>query len=237
MALKHIHQEDHRDAIIYSDSLSSLQALSSYNHHVHPVLNDIQHELTSLHEQEFYIRFCWIPGHVGIPGNTAADDAAGKHSDEIDQSCPIPCSDIRSLIQGKVHQQWQQDWSALATKMESENKSLKLHDIKPILSNWQSSYRTNRREEVVLSRLRIGHTHLTHGHLLRRELPPECTADHQALTVKHILLDCTLYARERAKHLNSPGNNLLTLSSILDDNTDLEGLFLFLRETGLIPKL
>ena len=45
-----------------------------------------------------------------------------------------------------------------------------------------------RREESVLTRIRIGHTHLTHCFLLRGEDPPQCIACDCHLTVKHIYL-------------------------------------------------
>ena len=38
----------------------------------------------------------------------------------------------------------------------------KLHSIKPSLCEWQPNYRIDRKEEVTLARLRIGHTFITH---------------------------------------------------------------------------
>ena len=43
----------------------------------------------------------------------------------------------------------------------------KLHSIKPILSEWRPAYRMDRKEEVVLTRLRIGHSYATHSFLLK----------------------------------------------------------------------
>ena len=39
---------------------------------------------------------------------------------------------------------------------------------------WQSSYRWCRKDEVVLCRARIGHTHLIHSYILKKDLPPQC---------------------------------------------------------------
>ena len=39
----------------------------------------------------------------------------------------------------------------------------KLYSVKPVLGDWQSSYRWCRKDEVVLCHARIGHTHLTHS--------------------------------------------------------------------------
>ena len=48
----------------------------------------------------------------------------------------------------------------------------KLHSIKPYLSAWKNHH--HRKESVMLTRLRIGHTRLTHQHLLKGEDEPKC---------------------------------------------------------------
>ena len=72
----------------------------------------------------------------------------------------------------------------------------KLHSVKPVLGDWQSSYRRCRKDEVVLCRARIGHTHLTHSYILRKDLPPQCEYCQCILTVRHILVECNHFARE-----------------------------------------
>ena len=49
----------------------------------------------------------------------------------------------------------------------------------------------NRKEEVTLSRLRIGHTWITHSYLLEGKQQPMCYACQTKYTVKHILIECT----------------------------------------------
>ena len=56
-----------------------------------------------------------------------------------------------------------------------------------------SAYRSVRRDEVVLSRLRLGHSYLTHSYLLKGEPPPECVTCNCRLTISHILVDCIEY--------------------------------------------
>nr|CAI5817176.1 unnamed protein product [Callosobruchus analis] len=50
-----------------------------------------------------------------------------------------------------------------------------------------------RQEQVVLTRLRIGHTFLTHSHLLLRNPPESCRSCDVLLTWKHIFLECPLH--------------------------------------------
>ncbi|XP_075234116.1 uncharacterized protein LOC142331949 [Lycorma delicatula] len=47
--------------------------------------------------------------------------------------------------------------------------------------------RKSRREEVVLCRLRLGHTRITHEYLMSGEAPPLCTRCNCRMTVHHIL--------------------------------------------------
>lgn len=56
----------------------------------------------------------------------------------------------------------------------------------------EDGYRRIKREEVVLARLHIGHTHLTHLFLLKNEEPShyvQHTKNH--ITIKQILIGCT----------------------------------------------
>ncbi|GBM44896.1 Caspase-7 [Araneus ventricosus] len=78
--------------------------------------------------------------------------------------------------------------------METNNK---LHVIKPVLSHWVM--KLDRRCDVVLTRLRIGHTRLTHKYLLFEESPPTCSHCGDILTVKHILTDCVAVNRRRLR--------------------------------------
>ena len=73
----------------------------------------------------------------------------------------------------------------------------KLHSVKPVLGDWQSSYRRCRKDEVVLCRARIGHTHLTHSYILRKDPPPLCERCQCILTVRHILVECNHFAQVR----------------------------------------
>ena len=55
--------------------------------------------------------------------------------------------------------QWVNKWSG---------STAALRYIKPKPEKWQKSKET-RREEVIMNRLRLGHTRLTHGHLFGGE--------------------------------------------------------------------
>ena len=67
--------------MIFSDSLSALQALGKLKTD-HPLLIQIQELLHKININQKEIVFMWVPGHVGIQGNEAADRAAKKALDK-----------------------------------------------------------------------------------------------------------------------------------------------------------
>ena len=80
----------------------------------------------------------------------------------------------------------------------------KLHEIKPVLGK-NTIYRSLRREEVVLTRLRIGHTRLTNSCLLKREDQPFCIGCNEPFTVKHFLVDCIDFSHVRRQFFQTNG--------------------------------
>ena len=90
---------------------------------------------------------------------------------------------------------------------------------------------TNRKYGVIINRLRIGHTRLTHSFRMEsRPHPPlcdQCEGDHE-LTVKHILIECNFLKIIHRRHYDVTDLNQLfkTVSSkrILDFVKDI-GLY------------
>ena len=98
-------------------------------------------------------------------------------------------TDFKHLISQYIFSTWQDDWNGAVAN--------KLHFVKPVLRDWQSSYRRCRKDEVVLCRARIGHTYMTHSYILKKDPPPQCEHCHSILTVRHILAECNHLAQTR----------------------------------------
>ena len=67
--------------VVFSDSLSALQALGKLKTD-HPLVIQLQELLHKMNADEREIDFMWVPGHVGIRGNEAADRAAKEALDK-----------------------------------------------------------------------------------------------------------------------------------------------------------
>ena len=182
-ALEQIKDSNASKYIAFTDSLSCLQAL----HHMkleHPLIGMVIRKCVFLNIAKKDIVFCWVPSHTGIKGNEKADSAAKSALDLPCAKVGVPYTDFNHLISQYIFSTWQDDWNGAVMN--------KLHFDKPVLGDWQSSYRRCRKDEVVLCRARIGHTYLTHSYILRKDPPPLCI-----LTVRHILVECNNFARER----------------------------------------
>ena len=173
--------------LLLSDSLSCLQSLQNWDMS-HPLISEILCRVHELKERGFQLIFIWVPSHVGLAGNSAADAAAKAALNLPVTNLTIPYSDYKSMIRTYTLNQWQQSWS-----LQIQNK---LHAVEPTVNKY-NSYRLPRRDEIIIHRLRIGHIHLTHGHLLKRESPPQCGSCQVELTVEHILVHCTKFKRIR----------------------------------------
>ncbi|GFV21133.1 uncharacterized protein TNCV_4267661 [Trichonephila clavipes] len=150
-----------RKYCIYTDSISILEALENYDDRCHPVVCKILDITSGLYSKGLDIVFCWLPSHVGIIGNEQADSAAKSATTHLPLA--VPLSDMKRVIMHHIFKIWQESWS-----QQLDNKLL---SVKPVIGAW--SVMPMRRNDVKLTRLRIGHTRLTHRHLLFGERAPE----------------------------------------------------------------
>ena len=74
LALECIEHSNRKRFLIFSDSMSCLQALDHLKID-HPIIEEIISKLTSLKASGFDIHLCWLPGHVGIRGYEHANRA------------------------------------------------------------------------------------------------------------------------------------------------------------------
>ncbi|GBN10951.1 hypothetical protein AVEN_267243-1, partial [Araneus ventricosus] len=149
-ALQKISLSTRRQFCIYTDSMSSLEALCHPHFQMHPVAMEILGLLQTLQHRGFCILFCWIPSHVGIAGNEQADHSAKTAASLLHRE--IPYCDVKKSVTRRIFSLWQETWD-----LQVRNK---LHYIKPFIGLWPVL--PTRGADVKLTRLRIGHTRVTH---------------------------------------------------------------------------
>lgn len=219
----------HDNFVIFSDSMSALQAIASCRMDSSEILGLI---INKLHSSCKSFSLIWVPGHCRIFGNEQADVLA-KSAVELEGPWDVPRDLQSSLSFGKksINLLWQSQWTDLT-----------IQTVKPILGVWPSANRRSRREEVILARLRMNCTFITHMKpYIDRVFPPQCDTCGGILSINHILLFCGRFVEERSPLLMycRMNNVPITLDSILGDGDVgvVDKLMAYLKETNLFREL
>ena len=105
-ALNHIEQDAYWRYVIYTDSLSAMQALEGETTG-NPLIVRLLEKLSRLCKRADIV-FCWLPSHVGISGNEEADKAAKDALSLEVLPFKVPFSDLKPLINNSIKNMWQQ---------------------------------------------------------------------------------------------------------------------------------
>ena len=209
----------HHDVIVYSDSMSCLQAIEGEDTE-DPFLCHIMNLLWLLNGKGTHIRFCWIPSHCGIDGNERVNQLAKEtlHHD-IDPLVGVHYADLKPQVNSYIQQLVQIKWDVAVYGRD-------LYFVKPTLGPPKKFQHLTRAEEVVITRLRIGHTKATKSHILSRGPPTTCQHCGQTLTIDHMLLECAVLQECRDEYYAA--DSLNTLFETIPETCIVE----FLREVG-----
>ncbi|CAH2001480.1 unnamed protein product [Acanthoscelides obtectus] len=181
-----------------------------------PIACEIKKTLLHFRNAERSVKFLWVPSHTGIAGNEEADEAAARAVTDSNSSHKFNHSDVKLLIKDHIIHRWQEKWNFSTSNF---------HEIMPQVTT-TLNLPSHRKNQVVISRMRFGHSLLTHQHLFSNEEPPICPACNTSLTVKHILLECPRYeTARRANHLQQSIQESMT--------SNVDSVLQFLKDTNL----
>jgi len=196
------HLSPNSKVLLLTDSLFSLHSLTNL-YSTNPLVQRIHLTIYTLNSIGSQIPFAWISSHIGFPEHDAVDDAAEQATlfPQVSNRSRIPAADYKNHYGSFVLQKWYTCW-----KNQPHNKLL---SIEKAPTPCKSSLRGSRREEVVLTRLRVGHTWITHSHLLvpHPQTPAVCPhCQRHCLSVAHF------FAYPLVLSLQSPWTFALPLS-------------------------
>lgn len=204
---------------ICTDSLSSLKALQQ----MYPsnyLVQLIKDKILLLSQQD-KISFIYTPSHVGIKGNETADTYARRAivSPEAASANITPERDFRSAIKERCTEKWQHQWQSTPSK---------LREVRPLVRE-RTHFPQERWQQVLLTRLRIGHCRFTHSFLMTQSDPPLCSVCLTQITVKHVLIECPKYHFQRLNY-KIPED----IANTLGNNTDTTSIVNFLKDIHLL---
>lgn len=213
--------------VIFTDSLSSLHALQSVTPRSHYLVLAVA-SLLARAGDKFLLE--WVPAHVGIPGNEHADSLAKQALDlPRETSTHLSPQELHRLFHNYYYSQWQSSWSASSSRLLA---------IKPQLG--MAPYLASaRRDQVRVSRLRLGATRLTHGHHFTGSPPVLCQPCSLPWTREHLLVSCPHLSDSRAA-LSGTCHDLalpLTVPTLLADDFPSQAVLQFLADVGLAHEL
>lgn len=211
------------DVVIASDSLSAINAIFS------PANNDslilaIKSEVLKYNKK---MTFLWVPAHTGIHGNEIADENAAlaavlrSYTDD-NVTYKDAKSIIESLFMSFQNKLWMPNTSHLRAVKHNMHKSIYAAGL-------------TRHEAVAITRLRIGHTNVTHQHYMSKDPRPICPFCDENLTVPHLLMDCTNLKDRRLK-FDLP-KDLSDLLNNTDSTVKMKNLISYLTDINLLHLL
>ena len=150
-----------------------------------------------------------IPSYICIHGNNKADKAATSALEFEIVKLKIPFTHLKHFIKLYINSHWQIFWDICDTS--------KLYSIQNKV-NIPYHFNIKRSDQVVISRIRIGHLTLTNTYFLKGEQQPEGMFCDCPLTLHHIFLECsdTLPARNLLLNNAQSMQDLLTQVNIRD---------------------
>jgi hypothetical protein len=122
-------------------------------------------------------------------------------------------SDWSKWVKRKSWQVRQDEWKSSKILMAT---------VKPNIRKYSSTEGLPRQQQVVVSRLPMGYTNITHAHRLSDDSKPYCNESEQDLTVWHLLWQCRNFNTQRTK-------NNITTESLKDDKHEAVYVVNFLR--------
>jgi ribonuclease HI len=194
---------ERRQIAIYTDNQAAIWSIAKAEGRSGAyILADIAQQVQELQDKGFSVTVRWIPAHVGIPGNEAADQAAkeatgwredGRRQQPADP--PLQLYPLRTTLRRWCKTQAERQWTS-AWREDKKGRATYRHTPTPTKKVLQLHERLSKRESALLVQLRTEKIGLN-DFLFNRHVPtvtsPSCSCGERRQTVAHVLLRCSKY--------------------------------------------
>lgn len=161
LCIQKIIDKNIQKAVIFTDAKSVVSGLQNYDTtHKNYFARYIKEELYKASMKNIKIIIVWIPNHSSIGQNDRVDFLAKSTYNSQLYDFQFS-SDIKAYLKNQILKNNLQSWL--------NTTSNHLRSFKDNNTLWKTSLRKNRMEEIVISRLRVGVTRITHSYVINKE--------------------------------------------------------------------
>jgi len=143
LALDVVRKSKEKHFLLFSDSYSSLIALGG-SHIDHGAIYKYLKTYSTVTNCGKTVIICWIPGHVGIPGNERADSVAKAALSFPISPVKISVTDFHPHANLLMRREWQEIWNCCDGN--------KLHAINPTVGVTKLNGSLIRKDVVIINR-------------------------------------------------------------------------------------
>jgi ribonuclease HI len=237
-----------REVILFSDSQAAIQAvMNPQRPSGQYVLRLLYSHVRTLRSQSTFVTLRWIPAHVGVPGNEAADGNAkcaalesaggatgGGGADKPTIRLAAAAKRmVRERIQDRWKKQWESERTAQPTKRLVEWPNKKVLRLYECLSKPRSSIMIQMRS------MRIALRHFLYK--INEVESDKCPCGEGSQTPRHVLLQCETFGVLRKRlfdqlHRAIGPFELSNYDSIVSNPLATRYVAEFMHQTGLLAQ-
>jgi ribonuclease HI len=175
-----------RNINILTDSLHAINEISCALDKTNELAKNIHRMATN---KGILLNVIWLPKALQVAGNVKADELARKASTSQNFSCnKLTLEDIKKVAAVSIRKEIEEKWS-------KEKHKLFIGKTKEKYFTKRNFQDLTKKEESVVTRLLLGYSRYSHGHIINKYNPPHCDCD-EPINSEHIF-ECIFFINLR----------------------------------------